>query len=76
MILSRRDGPYASSSFLRGLYKTSAYVPAATDQNVLGIAGYQNEYPSQADLTAFMTEYRTDAAAVTLRCRASQRRRE
>ncbi len=46
---------------LRDLYKTSDYVPAATDRNVLGITGYLGAYPSRADLTTFMTKCRTDA---------------
>ncbi len=31
-------------SHLRWLYKTFAYTPAMTDQNVPGIVGYLNEY--------------------------------
>ncbi|KAI9454059.1 subtilisin-like protein [Lactarius psammicola] len=52
-------------SDLRWLYRTFAYVPAATDRNVLGIAGYLNDYPSPTDLTAFMVECRTDAVDAT-----------
>ncbi|KAI9441864.1 subtilisin-like protein [Lactarius indigo] len=50
---------------LRWLYKTFTYVPAATDRNKLGIAGYLNEYPNQTDLTTFMTEFREDAKAAS-----------
>jgi tripeptidyl-peptidase-1 len=32
---------------------------------VLGIVGLSREYPSQKDLTKFMTDYRTDGAAAT-----------
>ncbi|KAF8264371.1 hypothetical protein EI94DRAFT_498515 [Lactarius quietus] len=32
---------------------------------MLGIAGYKDQYPSQADLTLFMSEYRDDAIAAT-----------
>jgi hypothetical protein len=33
------------------------------DQNELGIVGSNKEYPSAADLSAFLSEYRADAAA-------------
>ena len=41
-----------------------AYVPAATDQNALWIAGYGHEHPSQEDLMEFITQYGPDAEAV------------
>ena len=50
---------------VRLLYRTFAYVPAATDRNMLGIAAYDNDYPSPADLARFMAEYRTDGVAAT-----------
>ena len=50
---------------LRWLYNTTAYVPAATDRNVLAVAGFKNEYPSPADLGEFMSECRTDAVDAT-----------
>jgi len=56
----RRDDGDVRPSFLRSLYKTQNYVPAAMGQNALGILGLGKEYPSQEDLTAFMTEYRTE----------------
>ncbi|KAH8984527.1 subtilisin-like protein [Lactarius akahatsu] len=40
----------ATPSFLRFLYKTTEYIPAAADRNALGIVGIQNGYPSPADL--------------------------
>jgi tripeptidyl-peptidase-1 len=49
-------------SVLSWLYRTDLYHPAATNQNELGMMGYQNEEPSAADLSAFMTVFRTDAA--------------
>ncbi|KAI9438396.1 subtilisin-like protein [Lactarius psammicola] len=52
---------------LRWLYKTSAYVPVATDRNTLGIGGFMNEYPSPVDLKTFMTECREDAVGTTYR---------
>ncbi|KAH8995552.1 subtilisin-like protein [Lactarius hatsudake] len=47
-------------SELRWLYKTFAYVPTAADRNVLGVFGYQKDYPSETDLTMFMTSLRSD----------------
>jgi tripeptidyl-peptidase-1 len=35
---------------LRALYRTSKYVPKATDKNILGIAGYLKEWANYADL--------------------------
>jgi len=73
-VLSRRDDSdddsdddddrddWITPSFLRWLYNTSDYTPAATDRNMLGIVGFFGDYPSPADLTAFMREYRSDAA--------------
>ncbi|KAF8261236.1 peptidase S8/S53 domain-containing protein [Lactarius quietus] len=43
-------------SFLRSLYETSTYVPAATDRNVLAIAGILGDYPSQANLDIQYTQ--------------------
>ena len=43
---------------LRWLYNTFAYVPKATDRNVLGISGYLGQYPSPADLMKFMWIFR------------------
>ncbi|KAI9447256.1 subtilisin-like protein [Lactarius psammicola] len=50
---------------LRWLYKTSAYVPVATDRNKIAIGGFLNEYLSPVDLKTFMNRYRTDAVSVT-----------
>ncbi|KAH8990282.1 subtilisin-like protein [Lactarius akahatsu] len=44
-------------STLHWLYKSFPYVPAATDRNVLGIAGYVGEYPNRVDLTTFMDHF-------------------
>lgn len=53
-------------SFLCWLYSTSAYTPATTDTNVLGVAGYLGDcHLSPADLAAFMRKYLSDAAAAT-----------
>ncbi|KAH9062425.1 subtilisin-like protein [Lactarius vividus] len=71
IVLSSRDDDYDTTpSFLRSLYKTTEYTPAAPDRNALGIVGILNEYPSPEDLTTFMFEYRsdgTDAAFTVVR---------
>ncbi|TBU30571.1 subtilisin-like protein [Dichomitus squalens] len=46
---------------LRALYNTSSYVPAATDKNILGVAGYLDEFANRADLQTFFKRFRTDA---------------
>ena len=48
---------------LRLLYKTYGYVPQATSVNQTGITGYSEQFASHSDLTAFLTRFRTDAAA-------------
>ncbi|KAG6907889.1 hypothetical protein DXG01_006996 [Tephrocybe rancida] len=48
-------------SCLRGLYNTTSYVPAATNVNKLGVAGYLDEYANRADLQTFFKSFRTDA---------------
>ena len=48
---------------LRLLYKTYGYVPQATSINKIGITGYLGLFASHSDLTAFLTRFRTDAAA-------------
>ncbi|KAH8980907.1 subtilisin-like protein [Lactarius deliciosus] len=62
-VLSSRQGPYVTPSFLRWLYKTSNYVPFAADRNVLGVVGYRGDYPSPGDLRQFMNRYRLDATS-------------
>ncbi|KAH9023587.1 peptidase S8/S53 domain-containing protein [Lactarius deliciosus] len=52
-------------AFLRQLYNTITYLPSAMDRNVVGITGYNREYPSQADLTLFMDKYRWDGTDAT-----------
>ncbi|KAI9439510.1 subtilisin-like protein [Lactarius indigo] len=59
MPLSRR-ATAVTPAFLRWLYSTSAYVPSATDGNVVGVTGYIEEYPSLPDLTSYMRRYRPD----------------
>ncbi|KAI9449375.1 subtilisin-like protein [Lactarius psammicola] len=65
-MLSSRNNKVTPSD-LRWLYKTSAYVPVATDRNKIGIGGFLNEYPSPVDLKTYMAAYRTDAVGVGYR---------
>ncbi len=65
-VLSRRDDPPTDRygvvpSFLRALYKTVSYVPAATDRNKIAVAGFKNDFASREDLTIFMSVLRSDA---------------
>ncbi|KAH8992304.1 subtilisin-like protein [Lactarius hatsudake] len=60
--LSHRDIDRVTPSFLRWLYNTLGYAPAATDRNKLGVAGFLGDSPSPDDLEQFMFEYRTDGA--------------
>ncbi|KAF9025365.1 subtilisin-like protein [Hymenopellis radicata] len=48
-------------SCLRDMYKTKDYVPAAAD-NVLGVAGYLDEWANYVDLEDFMGVFRPDEA--------------
>jgi tripeptidyl-peptidase-1 len=66
-LLSRQPAEYQfiKPPFLRLLYNTVGYTPAATDKNVLGIAGFDDKYLSQQDLTAFMARFRADGTAAT-----------
>lgn len=50
---------------LRALYNTSTYVPAATDKNSIGVAGYLDEFANRADLQTFFRRFRTDAVGGT-----------
>lgn len=61
----RRDDGFIKPEILRSLYKTFAYVPAAADQNEIGVVGLKNMYPSRTDLKAFMGAYRADAITAT-----------
>ncbi|KAH9053897.1 subtilisin-like protein [Lactarius vividus] len=62
---SRRDDADITPAFLRWLYSTFAYVPSAVDRNVVGVTGYNQEYPSPADLTSYMLKYRPDGIDAT-----------
>ncbi|KAH9054782.1 subtilisin-like protein [Lactarius vividus] len=58
VLSSRAD--MVTPSQLRWLYKTFGYVPTAADRNTLGVFGFQKDYPSVADLTTFMTYFRSE----------------
>ncbi|KAH8983112.1 subtilisin-like protein [Lactarius akahatsu] len=64
-VLSSRAGEVTPAQ-LRWLYKTFAYVPTAADRNTLGVFGFLEEYPSEADLTMFMTYFRSDVQPPSL----------
>ncbi|KAH9017786.1 hypothetical protein EDB83DRAFT_2321022 [Lactarius deliciosus] len=51
--LSEQDPKAITPEYLHWLYKTSAYVPAATDQNTLGVATFDNEFASLTALEVF-----------------------
>ncbi|KAH9059055.1 subtilisin-like protein [Lactarius vividus] len=60
VLSSRDDDDDITPSFLRSLYMTTEYRPAAPDRNALGIVGILNGYPSPEDLATFMSVYRSD----------------
>ncbi|KAH9030335.1 subtilisin-like protein [Lactarius pseudohatsudake] len=65
-VLSGREPEYVvTPSDLRWLYRTTTYVPTATDQNLLAIAGYMDDYPGPQDSREFMSQCRTDAVDAT-----------
>ncbi|KAH9015228.1 subtilisin-like protein [Lactarius pseudohatsudake] len=64
-VLSSREAKVTPSQ-LRWLYKTFAYVPTAADRNTLGIFGFQKDYPSETDLTKYMTNFRSDVEPPSL----------
>ncbi|KAH9054784.1 subtilisin-like protein [Lactarius vividus] len=53
-------------SQLRWLYKTFGYIPTADDRNALGVFGFQEQYPSEKDLTTFMTYFRSEVQPPSL----------
>ena len=63
--LSRRDDDVVVTFPPRWPYQTEAYVPAAMGQNALGILGFENEYPSQENLTHSMISYWEDTEDAT-----------
>ena len=64
--LSGRDDNYeVTPSVLRYMYNAAEYVPLRTSGNVLAIAGYVQQYPSELDLLLFMYEFRRNALDAT-----------
>ncbi|KAH9054232.1 subtilisin-like protein [Lactarius vividus] len=57
MLWSRGKVDHVTPPFLRWLYDTVAYTPIAMGENVLGVVGFLGDYPSPADLSAFMSKY-------------------
>ncbi|KAH9054644.1 subtilisin-like protein [Lactarius vividus] len=64
-VLSSRAEEVTPSQ-LRWLYKTTAYVPTAADRNALGVIGLREDYPSETDLTKYMTNFRSDVQPPSL----------
>ncbi|KAH9166721.1 subtilisin-like protein [Lactarius sanguifluus] len=58
--LSTRDD-HVTPAVLRSLYNSVTYQPAATEQNMIGVTGFQGEYVGDEDLELFMTLFRSDA---------------
>ncbi|KAH9161795.1 subtilisin-like protein [Lactarius sanguifluus] len=58
--LSTRD-VRVTPAVLRSLYNSVTYQPAATEQNRIGVTGFQGQYVSDEDLEKFMREFRSDA---------------
>ncbi|VDC03354.1 unnamed protein product [Peniophora sp. CBMAI 1063] len=52
---------------LKALYNTTGYTPLATDRNILGVAGYLDEFAIQADLTSFANRFLTGASNATFK---------
>ncbi|KAH9041309.1 subtilisin-like protein [Lactarius pseudohatsudake] len=52
-------------AFLRSLYNSVTYQPAATEQNMIGVAGFQGQYVGDEDLQTFMRNFRSDAHDAT-----------
>ncbi|KAH9015223.1 subtilisin-like protein [Lactarius pseudohatsudake] len=66
MLSSRAHWDEVTPSELRWLYKTFAYIPTAADRNTLGIFGFEKEYPSETDLSEYMTDFRSDVEPPSL----------
>ena len=51
---------YVSPPYLRWLYKTMGYEPAAMKLNKVAVVGFMEQYPNYQDLEHFLGEFRTD----------------
>ncbi|KAH9160013.1 subtilisin-like protein [Lactarius sanguifluus] len=65
MLSSRAKVNPLTPSFLRWLYDSEAYTPNTRGENVLGIVGFLGQYPSPADMGAFMRKFRSEADDAT-----------
>ncbi|KAI9442650.1 subtilisin-like protein [Lactarius indigo] len=66
-VLWSRDDYWASPPFLRSLYKTNEYQPAAMDRrNAIGIFGSLDDWPNPDDLAKFMYIYRNEGINAAL----------
>ncbi|KAH9161770.1 subtilisin-like protein [Lactarius sanguifluus] len=65
MLSSRAKVNPLTPSFLRWLYDSEAYTPNTRGENVLGIVGFLGQYPSPADMGAFMRKFRSEADDTT-----------
>ncbi|KAH9025521.1 subtilisin-like protein [Lactarius pseudohatsudake] len=59
------DDENVSLPMLHWLYKSAAYVPAATDRNILGVTGFVEQYPSPTDLRTFMDRFHSPGTGAT-----------
>ncbi|KAH9052956.1 subtilisin-like protein [Lactarius deliciosus] len=62
--VSARDD-IVTPAFLRWLYNSVTYQPAATEQNMIEITGFLGEYVGDEDLEEFMRLFRPDANDAT-----------
>ncbi|KAF8268740.1 peptidase S8/S53 domain-containing protein [Lactarius quietus] len=63
-LLSSRD-TRVTPSLLHSLYNTAMYVPSGARNNIIATVGFNGLSASQADLSAFMAEYRADATGAS-----------
>ena len=59
-VVTARQHPGITPSILRWLYKTRIWRPYPPYLSTIGVVGIYDDYPSQSDLTQFMSEYRSD----------------
>ncbi|KAH9063975.1 subtilisin-like protein [Lactarius vividus] len=52
---------HVTPATLRSLYNSVTYQPAAMEQNMIGVTGFQGEYVGDEDLEKFMGLFRSDA---------------
>jgi tripeptidyl-peptidase-1 len=62
--LSSREDPIWPG-FLRSIYHTATYEPLSAKENRLAVVGFNRQFPSQEDLTAFVNHYATHTQTAT-----------